>query len=85
MINVHATTLTKDNTTHEIAQNESINPLSDAKVKNKHISSKDSETTSSDSVTEKPSSVTDDKTITKVTRSDRDNQPEKSLGSSDSS
>ena len=80
MINVHVTTLTKDNTTHEIAQNESINPLSDAKVKNKHISSKNSETTSSDSVTEKASSVTDDKTITKVTRSDKDNQPDNGFG-----
>ena len=36
--------LTKDNTTSEIAQNESTNPLSDANVKNKDISSKDSET-----------------------------------------
>ena len=78
------TALTKDNTTHEIAQNESTNPLSDAKVKNKDISSKDSETASSDSVSEKPSSVTDDKTITKVERSDKDNQPEKQSVSSDS-
>jgi hypothetical protein len=80
-----STTLTKDNTTHEIAQNESTNPLSDAKVKNKDISSKDSETQDSqNSVSEKPSSVTDDKTITKVERSDKDNQPEKQSVSSDS-
>ena len=78
------TTLTKDNTTHEIAQNESTNPLSDAKVKNKDISSKDSETASSDSVSEKPSSVTDDKTITKVKSPDNDNQPVKQSVSSDS-
>ena len=31
---VITTALTKDNATHEIAQNESTNPLSDAKVKN---------------------------------------------------
>ena len=78
------TTLTKDNTTNEIAQNESNNPLSDAKVKNNDISSKDSETVSSDSETEKPSSVTDDKTITKVTSPDSDNQPETQSGSTDS-
>ena len=77
------TTLTKDNTTHETAQNESTNPLSDAKVKNKNISSKDSETASSDSVSEKPSSLTGDKTITKV-KSPVDNQPEKQSVSSDS-
>ena len=53
-------------------------------MKNKDISSKDSETASSDSVSEKPSSVTDDKTITKVERSDKDNQPEKQSVSSDS-
>jgi hypothetical protein len=34
------TGLTKDNTTHEIAQNEIINPLSDAKMKSKDTSSK---------------------------------------------
>ena len=78
------TTLTKDNTTHEIAQNESNNPLSDAKVKNKDISSKDSETVSSDSVTEKPSSLTEDKTVTKVKSPNSDNQPEKQSVSSDS-
>ena len=82
---VITTTLTKDNATHEIAQNESTNPLSDAKVKNKDISSKDSETASSDSVTEKPSTVTEDKTITKVTTSDKDNQAEKQSRSTDSS
>ena len=82
---VITTALTKDNATHEIAQNESTNPLSDAKVKNKDISSKDSETASSDSVTEKPSTVTEDKTITKVTTSDKDNQAEKQSGSTDSS
>jgi Bacterial Ig domain len=74
------TALTKDNTTNEIAQNESTNTLSDAKVKNKDTSSKGSETASSDSVTEKPSSITDDKTITKVTRSDSDNQPDNGFG-----
>ena len=78
------TELTKDNTTHEIAQNESTNPLSDAKVKNKDISSKDSETASSDSVTEKPSSLTEDKTITKVKSPNSDNQPVKQSVSSDS-
>ena len=49
------------------------------------ISSKDSENASSDSVTEKPSTVTEDKTITKVTTSDKDNQAEKQSGSTDSS
>ena len=78
------TTLTKDNTS-EIAQKESTNPLSDAKVKNKDISSKDTETASSDSVTEKPSSVTEDKTITKVKSPDNNNQPEKRSESADSS
>ena len=76
--------LTKENTTQEIAQNEPNKPISDAKVKNKDISSKDSETASSDSVSEKPSSVTDDKTITKVEISDKDNQPVKQSVSSDS-
>ena len=52
-------------------------------MKNKNISSKDSETASSDSVSEKPSSLTGDKTITKV-KSPVDNQPEKQSVSSDS-
>jgi hypothetical protein len=76
--------LTKDNTTRKIAQSESTNLLSDAKVKSKDISSKDSETVSSNSVTEKPSSVTEDKTITKVKSPNSDNQPEKRSGSADS-
>ena len=77
------TALTKGNTTHEVAQTESTNPLSDAKVKNKDISSKDSETVSSNSVTEKPSSVTEDKTIIKVKSPNSDNQPEKRSASTD--
>ena len=53
-------------------------------MKNKDISSKDSETVSSDSVTEKPSSLTEDKTVTKVKSPNSDNQPEKQSVSSDS-
>ena len=74
--------LTKDNTTQEIAQNESNKPISDEKVKNKDTSSNESETQSTrNSLTEKPSSVTEDKTITKVTSSDSENQQEKQLKS----
>lgn len=80
-----ATALTEDKTTHEIAQNESTSPLLDAKVKNKVTSPQDSETkTSQNSATEKSSSVREHKTITKVTRSDSDNQPEKQSVSADS-
>ena len=53
-------------------------------MKNKDISSKDSETVSSDSVTEKPSSLTEDKTVSKVKSPNSDNQPEKQSVSSDS-
>ena len=74
--------LTKDNTTQEIAQNESNKPISDAKVKNKDTSSNDSDAQSTrNSLTEESSSVTEDKTITKVTSSDSENQQEKQLKS----
>ena len=46
MIRPTTVELTKDNTTQEIAQNESNKPISDAKVKNKDTSSNDSETQS---------------------------------------
>lgn len=55
------------------------------KVKSKGTSSQDSETQSSQNyATEKSSSVRGDKTNTKVTRSDSDNQPDKQSSSSDS-
>jgi hypothetical protein len=56
-------------------------PISDAKVKQNDASSNDSVTQSSpNSVTEKLSSVREDKTITKVTSPNSDNQPDNGFG-----
>ena len=76
--------LPKDNTNQETAQNESNKPISDAKVKNNETSHTDSSQSIQNSVTEKSSSVREHKTITKVTRADSDNQPERQSVSADS-